>query len=309
MEAKRVLPGLTLVTVGAILLANTTGALPWSVWWSILLLWPLLIVSLGIDILGRAVGSTALRALAGLVVVGGLVYGALAGSGRVPGPPFAAAPVRGETFSSSAPLERTTSGRAHVSAGLARVTLDAGEDLASARGETPFGRPGFAVERESPGTADVSVCSGGEGTTFALPGKRRSFLDVRLSRRVTWERVEVDAGVSDVGLDLRDIEVAELVANTGLSSTEITFGERARDARATLTGGMASYKLRVPASLGVELRAENGLGGIDVPSGWTRTAGSGPFQGTWRSEGYDLSRSKLLVTVKAGLSGIEVERY
>ena len=54
MDVRKVFSGLNIIVVGVILLANTLGYLPWSVWWTILSLWPLLLVAAGLDVLGSA---------------------------------------------------------------------------------------------------------------------------------------------------------------------------------------------------------------------------------------------------------------
>ena len=73
---KRVFDGLSLIAIGFVLLACTTGYLHWSVWISIFSLWPLLLVSAGIDIIGKATDRDWLRALSSVVFIGGLLYGA-----------------------------------------------------------------------------------------------------------------------------------------------------------------------------------------------------------------------------------------
>lgn len=315
MAAKRVFEGLTVVAVGLILLGNTVGVLPWSVWWTILALWPLLIVSLGVDILGRAVGSTALRVLASLVVIAGLAYGALVGTGQAPAPAFATG-VAGQPFSFSEPGAGISHGTARIGAGLATVTLQRGKDI-TARGATPFGQPSFVVTRS--GTAvDVRIDSSNGRGTFVVPGNARSFLGVTLPFNL-WRRVQVDAGVSQVKLDLTQLDIPDLEVNTGVSNTDITFAvpppvlnnqtSPSPPRTATISGGLSSYVLRVPRALGVELHVDNGLGSVNVPSGWTRVGESNLFSGVWRSEGYDSSASKLQLTVKAGLSSVDVRQF
>jgi hypothetical protein len=305
---KRVFNGLTVVVIGFILLANTTGALPWTVWWNILLLWPLLIVALGIDILGRSLGSTVLRVLGSLVVIAGLLYGALSGSGRVPLPVFAIGQQRQQTFAFAEPPGTASTGRVSVQGGLSRLTLRDGTDLASVRGTSPFGAPGFHVTT-SGAAADVSITSADGRGGIVFPSSARSFLDVTLGRPVRWDDVRVDAGASDIDLDLSSLLVQRLEANVGLSNTTITFGSETKDAQATVEGGLSSFRLRVPRSLGVELAVQNGLGSVDPRGGWQRTSGNGPFDGTWRSDGYDSSASKLRLVVQTGLSSVVVERF
>ncbi len=320
MAAKRVLPGLTVITIGLILLANTTGALPWSVWWSILMLWPLLLVAAGIDILGRSVGSTALRVLASLVVIGGLAYGALTGVNGVRVPVLFGART-GQAFSHAAAHDPTvTFGVARIDAGLSRLTLKAGDDLASANGRTPFGKPAFEVKGGTPRSsvvptnpgdnggvaADVSISSGNGNGVVAVPGPTDSFMDVTLDRSVLWETLTLNAGLSDTTLDMSGLKVGSLTADMGLSNSTITFGPETRDA--TIKGGLSSMTLRVPASMAVEVDASNGLGSIRFDNGWTRVSG-GTFDGVWRTDGFDAASAKLTIHLEAGLSSVDVQRY
>ena len=47
----RLAKGLVLVLAGVILLLNTTGFLPWSVWNSALSLWPIVLIALGVQVI------------------------------------------------------------------------------------------------------------------------------------------------------------------------------------------------------------------------------------------------------------------
>lgn len=314
MGAKRVFEGLTLVTVGVILLANTSGALPWSVWWNILMLWPLLLVAAGIDILGRSVGSTALRVLASLVVIGGLVYGAMTGVNGL-SVPVLVAPRAGQPFShAEAHDPAVTEGAAKIDAGLGKLTLMGGDVLASANGRTPFGRPKFdarVTPRVRRGVlandevADVAISSGSGRGMIAVPGPASSFMDVTLDRSVLWD-IEVNAGLSDATLDLSGMKVRSVSADMGLSNATVTFGEGTQ--AATIKGGLFSVKLRVPRASGVEVSATNGLGSMRFADGWTRVSGSA-LDGVWRTAGFDTALSRLTIHLEAGLSSVDVERY
>lgn len=48
---KRITGALTMITIGLILLLNTTGNLSWSVWWEFIKFWPMFIVSAGIQLM------------------------------------------------------------------------------------------------------------------------------------------------------------------------------------------------------------------------------------------------------------------
>lgn len=72
MNGTQFLKGLVIILVGVILLLNTLNILEWSVWYNILRLWPLLLVSLGISLIFRR----RLSWLAPLVILVGLIIGA-----------------------------------------------------------------------------------------------------------------------------------------------------------------------------------------------------------------------------------------
>lgn len=308
MQVKRILGGLTVVAIGLVLLANTTGYLPWSVWRNILSLWPLLLVAAGIDIIGRSADTVWLRALSSLLVLGGLAYGALVmpamgASGFVIGTARSATP-----FSFSEPHDDSIrSGRASVNAGLSRFKLGSGETLATAAGMSPFGTPSFDA-RKTGSSVVVSVAEHENGP-FVFTGRTDSSMDMTLDRSVAWDSLDISAGLSDSVIDLSDLEVTRSDVSVGLSSTTITFGRKALDARATISGGLGSLKLRVPSGLAVELDASTGLGSLNVPSGWTRVSGSGG-QSVRRTPGFDSSTGpKLRIDLSAGLGSTNIEEY
>jgi hypothetical protein len=303
---KRVFNGLNVVAVGLILLANTTGALPWSVWWSVFSLWPVLLVAAGVDIIGRSMRNSALRILASLLVIGGLAYGALVLPSTTPSGAWYAGG-SGRPFSLADPgTGEVSSGTAVVRTGVGRLTMRSGQNLATADGMSPFGIPTLETTREG-SSADVRIGPPGRRVGPVLGGAR-SVLDVTLGRGVTWESIEVQAGLSESDIDLSDLEVTRTKLSLGLSSSRVSFGTKASDAEATIDGGMSSLTIRVPSDLGVEIDARTGLGSLRVPSGWERTSGSGAAA-TWRSDGYSGASSRLRLRIDAGLSSVAVERY
>ena len=48
--SNRVVNGILVIVIGIVLLMNTTGYLPWSVWDVLLQYWPLLIIGLGVQL-------------------------------------------------------------------------------------------------------------------------------------------------------------------------------------------------------------------------------------------------------------------
>jgi hypothetical protein len=310
-SAKRVMEGVQLVVVGLILLGNTTGYVPWSVWLQILMLWPLLLVAIGLDILGRAVGSTALRVAANLVIIAGLVYGAMLGGPRAAELPRLGRPAGGEPISYQlTPRQGVDRASVELHASLTRLTVrptDGGMWL-TATGTTPVGAAQVG-EGERDGVVDVDIKNTPDQVRWSVPGPPDARLDVTMDRRVRWEGLHLDGGMVEADVDMTGLDIASFTADGGLSSMRVTFSEVPAAAAADFHGGLCRYELRVPKSLGVELDVDNGLGTVDVQGGWDRVSGNSIFSGVWRSSGYDSAASKLRLVVNGGLSTVRVQRY
>lgn len=65
-----------LICVGLILLLNTTGILEWSIWWTILSLWPVFIIALGLELLigWRSAWASLLVALLVVAIAAGALW-------------------------------------------------------------------------------------------------------------------------------------------------------------------------------------------------------------------------------------------
>jgi len=73
---ERVSDGVGTVFLGVLLLGNTTGYIGWEMWFTALTLWPVLLVSAGIGLLGKAAGQSWIRALAPTLIWAALLFSA-----------------------------------------------------------------------------------------------------------------------------------------------------------------------------------------------------------------------------------------
>lgn len=311
MDLKRAAEGLTVIGIGSVLLANTLGYLPWSVWWNVLSLWPLLIVAAGIDIIGRGTDNTWLRVLSSLLVVGGLLYGAFAMAPSTRWFPF----VSFTTSHGSAAFDESydhdgavKTGVADISGGVGEFTLGAGADLVSAVGETPFDQPEFEVSVED-STVDV-VVSLGKGTQ-AWPSGTRARLDALLDRSVVWD-LTMQAGVATTRADLSDLKLSALTIDAGVSDTAVTLGRisSAVDVTAVpvkVDAGVSSIKLRIPKGAQVRVLVKGGLSSINVDKDLKHLAGGDDKR--YETDGFDDGDAYYDVVIDAGVGSIDVELY
>jgi hypothetical protein len=305
---KRVFEGITLVLIGIILLLNTTGSLPWSVWLHVLSLWPLLLVAAGLDIVARGIDAQWLRVVSSLLVIGGLLVGAfvlpvgdaMPGFGRYWGQAGA------EFDMAESANQRVSTGRAVVQGGVGSYRIGSGADLARTWGRSPYGQPEFAVA-VSGDRADVTV-TGPESGRVWIPGVRgASRINVALSGDVRWD-LEIDTGVVDLQADLENLSVSSVEVRSGVSQVLLTLGGLpggAGEVPVDVRGGVANFTVRVPSGVPVRVDAEAGLTNVSVDGDIPRVSGGGR---TWMTPGYT-GDSGYRIRFEAGVSNVEVVTY
>ncbi|TDB38143.1 MAG: hypothetical protein D9V44_08885 [Actinobacteria bacterium] len=316
MELKRIAEGLTVIAVGLVFLGNTFGVIPWGVWWNILSLWPLLLISAGIDVIGRGTDNTWLRVLSSLLVIAGLAWGVFAmptnGGSWSPWGPFVLTPM--SSSANAEPFDNSTrhdpnvvTGVARVSGGVGTLTIADGSDLVSASGESPF-KPVFDVS-SSPKGADVTV---GMGNGNWVAPRDNARLDVKLDRAVTWD-LTIDGGVSQIDADLSELSLAAVIVKAGVSKGMLTLG--AVDAKMADGGvpvlvdtGVSTFTLRIKEGENVRLRVDKGLSSVTKPAGLSSVRESGG-KDVYVTEGFSENLDFWDITLDAGISTVRIEFY
>lgn len=298
--------GITTIVLGLVFLGQMTGYLAWNVWLNILLLWPLLLVSFGLEIIGKALRNEWVRALGSLVVAAGLAYGALVMTPSG-GSPFWV-PVAGEAerFELFAEHEAgIDTGTARIEGAVGTMSVTAGNHLVAAEGATPF-EPVFDVETDA-SEADVRVGLGSGGGWWPAGG--RTSLDVALDEEVAWD-LEVNAGVSSYELDLQDLVLRRLKLDAGVSEGTLTLGglgEADEAVPVEVNAGVSSITIRVPRDYPVRVELDAGLTGIDVKGEWdTRREENTRF---YESDEFSDDGAYWDIVIKAGVGSVTVEYY
>jgi hypothetical protein len=303
---KALTEGLFTVALGLIFLGQMLGYLAWDVWLNILSLWPLLLIAVGLEIVGKGLRSEWVRALGNLVVIGGLAYGALVMTGTG-GWPIALMPAGDtEPFSLSAADDAgVREGFASVDGGVGSLTVAAGDGLVTADGRSPF-EPVFEVDLDGR-VADVAV---GLGEHTWGPLESDTELDVTLSGDVAWD-LDVSAGVTEYDLDLSGLLLRSLILDSGVSDGTVTLGEADEgDAQGAIPvvieAGVSALRVRVPEGDSVRVTIQPGLTGVDMRGEWERIENEGTP--VYESERFD-DDAFWDIEIQAGIGGITVEYY
>jgi hypothetical protein len=312
--ANRIVEGLTLVAIGLIFLGSTLGYLPWSVtttFLAMISLWPVLLVTVGLDIVGRAVGTPWLRLLSSVIMLGAVVYGGLVLPATETTLSFFSIPgvSSGESnpFDFYAPRNGARRATLNVKGAIGEITMSeaSGPALIRMSGYTPFGNPELNVSR-SPGRANVVASMG--ANQVAMPVTGRATLDLQLSPLVTWD-VLFETGASTLKADLQQIPLSAFVLKTGASDSRITLGgipAGEGEVPVRVESGAAAVTLLIPDGVEARVEAQTGLASVTVPSDFDRVGGNGK---NYESPKYSSARRRYLIRVQTGVGAVNVKRY
>jgi hypothetical protein len=305
---KRIAEGAGTISVGLVLLGNSMGAIPWSVWLSVPSLWPLLLVAIGIEFVGHGLHSDWVRALSNVVLIAGLAYAVFVlGPGFSAVRPVASSTVAGATYQQSAPhATAATSGDAVVKVGAVSLSIAPGDQLAAISGNGASGYAPTLNTSVSGGVAHVTVANP-TGRFFVVPPTDRA-LAVTLDRALTWRTLTMDIGAAQVEADLRDLSVQAVDLNVGASAARIWVGTRERDVKVHVSGGVTAVTVLVPASAAVTVDATSGLSAVGVPATFRHLSGIPALgESTWAATGS--GGPNIAITVSSGMASLDVQTY
>jgi hypothetical protein len=275
--------GITLICIGAVLLMNTLGRLGWGVWFDLLRLWPLLLISVGIRSIFLPTRLHALSLLGPLLVIAGAVLTVSWYRGRAAAGLEDLERGRAVGIDCPGPL-RDVPARLHLVASAGRMSIVSSPS--SGGGEEPVPAPGGGLTGtlHYAGDEPVWACSnegdmwlgaeGGESSLrVILPfGPRRALWNAQLScpGRVF---VRGDLVAASTLLDLRAFDLDRVDLDLAASSTRLMLGAPRRPVDVRLEGAAANLDITLPAGTCYTLARErvfNVLKGTALPSGRRR---------------------------------------
>jgi hypothetical protein len=291
-----------------VILGVTTGFVGFGVVWQILALWPVLLIALGLDLLGKAIHSSWVRALGSIVVIGALAYAVALNVSGATTLTFTGT-AEGSTTEISEPVGIVREADLTLKAGVADVKLASGTRLVEAEGTSPWGTPDFSVDR-SGHSASVNLSLGDVDGSVTWPGGPQASIDAKLADNVLWDML-IEVGVTTLDADLEDVPVRTLEVKPGVSDCTVTLGEVPRGvevAKTAVKSGIASVKLRLPEGAEARIESESGLTGHSIDSSF-ESQGSR----VWETAGYDDAQSGddgvWLITIQSGIGSIDVDTY
>lgn len=317
-SVNRIIEGLTVVALGLIFLGASLGYLPWSVgtvFFALLSLWPVLLVSVGLDIIGRSLDAQWLRLLSSIVVLAAVLFGGLvlpASDVRPNWFPFYGSEQstqESQEFSFQKARDSVTRAAITITGGAGTINVSDGprDVLVSMNGTSPFENPSLSVQKTSRSSADV-VASMGEGPSF-WPFTGSSEMNVKLSPATRWA-ITLETGAATMDADLETVPVSSFMLRTGASDSTVILGKvpsGLAEVGVTVKAGAASVLLKFPADVPVRVESHSGLATVDVPEGFTRVDSSNGR--VYESSDWDSGEGRYSVLIEAGVGTVNVEQY
>jgi hypothetical protein len=279
--------------IGVALLLNQLGLLVWD-WTNVLRLWPLLLILVGLEILFGRTGW-------GRLLVGGLAILAIVAAVALGGPALkgVAQPVQ-DRFGYPATGVKTATVRLDL--GVAELDLAALPETAQLfEAEVRYDREHSQVARSVDvrnGVAEVLLkTTRQEGLNLSQSSFSEAWR-VRLNREIP-TRLEINTGINQAHLDLRGLDITGLSVKAGIGEVRVILAEKGAY-EATLNGGIGALVIEVPAEVEARIRAEAGLGSVNVSNRFVR---QGQY---YETPGYGAAKNRVEVTAKGGIGSLTV---
>ena len=284
-----------LIFVGGVLLLNAFDVLDWSIWWSIVRLWPLLIVAAGLELL---LGRWRLGALLATILVMALAAGSLwlLSTGVIA--------TGMETAQISQPLGDATRADVSIDPVVGELRLKAAPEAANlVEGEIRHGtnediQESFSQEGDT-ATYNLSTGSGSWGTFPGGWDQSRAW-ELSLSPGASLT-LSADMAVGDSALDLTGLTLDDLNAEVGVGRLKVTLRATGQFA-AKLSQGVGVVEIVIPAGMAVRIDTDTALAGRQVPDDLVKD------EEVYSSPGYATAANRVEIEASVAIGLLKV-RY
>jgi len=276
-----------------VLLLNTTEILPWHIWGRLWMLWPAILVLVGLDLLLAhspywiRVGLGILFVLVLLVAIVWLLW-------FVP-PPEGRAPVQLRW-----PKEGVQRAEVELRMGVGRLVVRPAQnegDLAQLYAQTDGWPPPEADVRWSDRVAYLTIRPSGSRWRWAR-WEHEAEWRLGLARDVPL-RLRIEAGVSRSDLDLSELQVEELSLEGGVGEANLVLPARVPQGVVRIQGGVGAVHVVVPEGVAVQVHVRGGLGRVQIDTARFPQRGS-----TYRSKDYERAPYRLDIEIEGGVGEV-----
>lgn len=152
-------------------------------------------------------------------------------------------------------------------------------------------------------TEDNSVRFTMQEKNFRFRGiSPKNFADIKLNSNPLWD-MDIDLGAASGNFDFSAYKVKDLRINTGAASLKMKLGDLVDESNVSVKTGVSSIYISVPKSVGCEINSKTGLASKNY-NGFTENGSN-----RYRTDNFDSATKKIYLSIDAGVSSIDVNRY
>jgi hypothetical protein len=246
-----------LILVGVVALLANTGQIPTDRLYNLVLLWPLILVVLGLELIVRrsmhgVAGDIAAALIIVLAVVGAAAYVAAAPS-----------PAASQSFERSGEVASLESATLEIDAGAAQVTVSGSSDLGSNLYRAHIDYSGPRPEVTFDPSSGALRISEPRMSFFDSLQNRRFVLDLKLNPSIPWT-ISANTGASTSTYNLQSVHLAGLTLNTGASRDDINLGKVTGIVPVHVNGGALTVHVHRPKGTQASLDVSGGALSVDA---------------------------------------------
>jgi hypothetical protein len=303
MKVSRIRNGVILLSVGVVLLLNNLDYVDWSVWVSILSLWPVLLIAIGIE---KIFAKTTLSFLVYLSPI--LLLLAILGPAYYYFHQTENSTYQGKTFHWEKDLAPTVKrGYAAFDFKAGKLKTGAGQDKLVLAELDYFRREPLCLynysEKDSLVKLELKDRDHLWRGWFTPEVKGRRQWDIFLSDKIPWD-LEIENSVASADFDFSGIILENLSVNSDVSSLKIKLGNKARDLKAKIDSDVSKLELLLPKDAGLKIENRSSLSSTDF-EGISVNHESKKY---WTTN-YDSASSKIEISLRGDVSSLKVIGY
>ena len=285
-----------LISLGVLLLLQTTGVLSWNLWANIWRLWPVILIAVGINIILGARMPWVSGILIAAVLAIGIALAAFAGA------------LRSNSFGGD--IEVISS--FHELLGETEI-VDVQIDFGAGKlklNSLPAGSANLVEADFREREAEVSLSRSDGSADLDISNEDFSFDFFRSSDGAEWDvslspspgmSIDLDAGATEMYLDLRHLKVNALSIDAGAADIDIVMPTDAGHVDADIDIGAADLLIIIPEGVGARIDADTAVGSLSIDQGRF------PRQDEVHiSPDFDLLANRIYLTIDSGASSVEI---
>ncbi|NJD01138.1 MAG: hypothetical protein FIA99_00720 [Ruminiclostridium sp.] len=283
--------GVFLLTVGIIWVLVSVGVISWSIINALFVLWPLILVIIGVNIIFRnnkIIRAVAWAAFLTVLISYSYIFDDKTNAGGIR---------TGEKVTIEK-LAEVQKGNLKIAFGGTRISLDSGtlklleaeiqdKDITYAE-KSLDGETSISFDKKAYSISNFNTNLNNRNNRF------------HLSSQVPWH-IDIDTGAVDGSFDMSGLSVEKLSLDTGAANLALTLGAKYSNPVVDINAGASKIEINVPSDAGVKVRMDGALNSTNLDgSDWEKK------NGVYYSKGYDEASVKIDMDIDMGVGKLLV---